>query len=112
MALPSNRLSEPTIYPKFATWIGSYDPNTIMRKTETPIFQVEYSSTEATATTVSTSGIKAQHEQVAMAMHGVTTETRYTPKKQNSNYMYHTNGNTLIIVTEMPAVEGNSQKGA
>ena len=47
-----------------------------------------------------------QHELVAVAMHGVTTEKRHihVPKKQNSNYMY-INGNTLIIVTEMPVVE-------
>ena len=57
--------------------------------------------------TFSISGVKAQHEQVAMAMHCVTMETRYIPKKQNSNYMY-INGNTLIIVTEIPAVEGSS----
>ena len=82
-----------------------------MRKIETPIFQVEKPSTETTATTFSISGIKDQHEQVAMAMHGVTMETRYIPKKLNSNYMY-INGNTLIIVTEILAVEGNSQKGA
>ena len=88
VALPSNRLSEPAIYPKFATWLGSYDPNTIMRKIETPIFQVEEPSTETTATTFSISGINAQHEQVAMAMHRVTMETRYNiPKKQNSTYM-------------------------
>ena len=82
-----------------------------MRMIEAPIFQVEKPSTETTATTFNISGIQAQHEQVAMAMHGVTTETIYIPKKQNSNYM-HINGNTLIIVTEMPVVEGNSQKGA
>ena len=46
-----------------------------------------------------------------MAMHGVTIETRYIPKKQNSNHMY-INGNTLIVVIEMPVVQGNSQKGA
>ena len=81
MALLSNRLSEPTIYPKFATWLGSYDPNTIMRKIEAPIFQVEKSSTETTATTFNISIIQTQHERVAMAMHDVTTETRYIPKK-------------------------------
>ena len=32
---PSNRLSKPTVYPKFATWLGSYEPNTIMKKMET-----------------------------------------------------------------------------
>ena len=77
-----NRLSEPAIYPKFATWLGSHDPNTIMRKIETPIFQVEKPSTETTATTFSISGIKAQHELVAVAMHGVTTETRYYLKSR------------------------------
>ena len=107
-----NRPSEPTIYPKFAAWFGSYNPNTISRKIETPIFQVEKPSTETTATTFSISGIEAQHEQVAMAMHNVTMETRYIPEKQNSNYMYmYINGTTLIIVTDIPAVEGNSQKG-
>ena len=77
VALPSNRLSEPTIYPKFATWLGSYDPNTIMRKIEAPIFHVEKPSTETTASTFNISGIQAQHELVAMAMHGATTETRF-----------------------------------
>ena len=63
-----------------------------MRKVETPIFLVEKLSNETTATTFNISGIQAQHDQVAMAMHGVTTETRYihvhVPKKQNSNFMY------------------------
>ena len=112
LPVPSNRPSEPIIYPKFAAWFGSYNPNTISRKIETPIFQVEKPSTETTATTFSISGIEAQHEQVAMAMHSVTMETRYIPEKQNSNYMYmYINGTTLIIVTDIPAVEGNSQKG-
>ena len=59
MRFPPNRLSEPTIYPKFATWLGSYDPNTIMRKIETPIFQVEKPSTETIATTFNIYGIQA-----------------------------------------------------
>ena len=68
-----------------------------MRKVETRIFLVEKPSNETTATTFNISGIPAQHDQVAMAMHGVTTETRYihvhVPKNQNSNFMY-INGNT------------------
>ena len=77
-----------------------------MRKIENSYFSGGDSkkpSTETTATTYSISGIKAQYERVAMAMHSVTIETRYIPKNQNSNYMY-INGNTLIIVTEIPAV--------
>ena len=46
-----------------------------------------------------------------MVLHGVTMETRYITKNQNSNYMY-IDGNILIIVTEIPAVDGESQKGA
>ena len=82
-----------------------------MGKIETPIFQVEKSSTETTATTFNISGIQAQHEQVAMAMFSVTTETRCIPKNQNSNYMY-IDGKTYNIGTETPVVEGNAQKGA
>ena len=91
MALPSNRLSEPTInfiQSLLCAWLGSYDPKSIIRKIEAPIFQVKKLSTETTATTFNISGIQAQHEQVAMAMHGVTTDTRYIHKKQNSNNMY------------------------
>ena len=69
-----------------------------MRKIETPIFLAEKPSNETTAT-FNIAGIQAQQDQVAMAMHGVTTETRYrhvhVPKKQNSNYMY-INGNIYI----------------
>ena len=53
-----------------------------MRKIEAPFFQVEKPSTETTATTFNISGIQAQHEQAAMAMHGVTTETRYIPESR------------------------------
>ena len=63
---------------------------------KSPIFLVEKPSNETTATTFNISGIQAQHDQVAVAIHGVTTETRYihvhVPKKQNSNFMY-INGN-------------------
>ena len=73
---------------------------------ETPIFLVEKPSTETTAMTFSISGIQAQHEQVAMATHSVTTETRYIHVyvpiiKQKSNYMY-INGNIYDDATEMP----------
>ena len=85
-----------------------------MRKVEIPIFLVEKPLNETTATTFNISGIQAQHDQVAMAMHGVATETRYihvhVPKKQNSNLM----DITVIhnIATEMPVLEGNSQNVA
>ena len=74
-----------------------------MRKIATPIFLEEKPSNETTTTTFNISGIQAQHDQVAMAMHGVSTETRYihihvlvhVPKKRNSNFMYmYINGNT------------------
>ena len=76
---------------------------------------MEKPSNETTATTFNISGIQAQHDQVAMAMHVVTTETIYihvhVPEYQNSNYM-DINGNTYNIATEMPVVEGISQKVA
>ena len=63
-----------------------YDQNTTMRKVETPIFLVEKPSNETIATTFNIFGIQAQHDQVTMAMHGVTTETRYIHVLQK--YMY------------------------
>ena len=96
VALPPNRLSEPTIYPKFATRLGSLNclrPKYYHEKgRNSHFFLVEKPSNETTATTFNISGIQAQHDQVAMAMHGVTTETRYIHvhvlKKQNSNFMF------------------------
>ena len=80
-----------------------------MRKVETPIFLVEKPSNETTATTFNISGIQAQHDQVAMAMHGVTTETRYMYLRSRTqvsciSMVWHN------IATEMPILEGNSQK--
>ena len=76
-----------------------------MRKVETPIFLVEKPSNETTATTFNISGIQAQHDEVAMAMHGITTETRYihvhVPKKQNSKFhVYQWYGIILLQICQ------------
>ena len=59
---------------------------------------MEKPSNKTTATTFNISGILAQHDQVAMAMHGVTMETMYihvhVPEQQNSN-LTDINGDTL-----------------
>ena len=84
MVLPSDRLSQPTIYIGFVTLLGtsSSDSNYYQEKGKDSWCLTQKRSTVTTVTLFDIPGLQAQHVLVAMEMYRITMTTTSIPEKR------------------------------